>query len=426
MPPFPLSLHAYRYATAALEPLAPIALRRRACRGKENPERLSERLGTASCERPAGELIWIHGVSVGESLSVLPLIDALLAVAGRSVLVTSGTVTSAEVMAGRLPPRAFHQFAPVDTPGAVARFLEHWRPDIGLFVDSEIWPNMLMAAHERGIRLAIVNGRMSDKSFAAWRNARRTAASLLSLYDVCLVQDEETARMLKTLGAGSLQVTGSLKADAAILPADPEKLKELENLTGGRPMLLTASTHPGEEETILSAQDALRRQFPSLLTIIVPRHPARGTAIDELCAPRTSARRSRGELPQKNTEVYIADTIGELGLFYRLVPFAFMGGSFVPHGGQNPLEAARLGAAVLAGPYTDNFRLIYEAIFARQGLGRVASAAELSALAAYLLGQPDLARKLGEAATDAVRLLGGALERTRLAVEEMLQAHARA
>lgn len=403
-----------------------MALRRRACRGKENPERLPERLGIASRERPAGELVWIHGASVGESLSVLPLIDALLAVAGRSVLVTSGTVTSAEMIESRLSPRAFHQFAPIDTPVAVARFLDHWQPAVGLFVDSEIWPNMLTAAHARGIRLAIVNGRMSDKSFAAWRNARRAAASLLSLYDVCLVQDEETARRLKTLGASSLQVTGSLKADAAILPADPEKLKELEDRAGGRPVLLAASTHPGEEKTILAACDILRGQFPSLLTIVVPRHPARGIAIEELCAPRISARRSRGELPAKDTNVYIADTMGELGLFYRLVPFAFIGGSLVPHGGQNPLEAARLGAAVLAGPHTDNFRQIYETIFARQKLGRVASAAELSVLVARLLGRPQFARELGAAAADAVRHLGGALERTRLAIEGMLQTHARA
>src|SRR5271155_2793755 len=264
----PFSLRAYRYATRALEPIAPLALRRRARRGKENLERISERLGFASRARPDGTLIWIHGASVGECLSVLPLIDALLATPKRSVLMTSGTVASAAMMADRLPRGALHQFSPVDTPAAVARFLDHWRPDIGLFVDSEIWPNILIAAAKKGTRLAIVNGRMSEKSFGGWQRAKRMAASLLGLFDIALVQDNETAERLKGLGARAVEITGSLKADSPPLPADTQALDALRRAIGSRPVLLATNTHPGEDEIVLGVHDRLRGRFPSLLTII--------------------------------------------------------------------------------------------------------------------------------------------------------------
>jgi len=422
----PFSLRAYRYATSALEPIAPLALRRRARRGKENPDRISERLGFASRARPAGTLIWIHGASVGECLSVLPLIDALLAIPGRSVLMTSGTVTSAEMMAARLPSGAFHQFSPIDTPAAVARFLDHWRPDVGLFVDSEIWPNILIAAAKRGTRLAIVNGRMSEKSFGGWQRAKSMAASLLGLFDTALVQDNETAERLKGLGARAVEVTGSLKADSPPLPADTQALDALRRAVGTRPVFLATNTHPGEDEIVLGVHDRLRAKFPSLLTVIAPRHAERGSDIANLAAPHAHALRSRAQMPDAGTEIYIADTMGELGLFYRLAPFAFIGKSLGAQGGQNPLEPARLGTAVLAGPYTDNFREAYDAIFAGQGSGRVFSADELQSLAALLLSDPARARALGQAAEHAVLPLGGALERTRLAVETMLQSHARA
>ncbi|HTW35928.1 MAG TPA: glycosyltransferase N-terminal domain-containing protein [Rhizomicrobium sp.] len=421
----PFSLRAYRYATGALEPIAPLALRRRARRGKENPARISERLGFPSRTRPDGTLIWIHGASVGECLAVLPLMDALLAKPGRAVLMTSGTVASAEMMTERLPGGAFHQFSPVDTPQAVARFLDHWRPDAGLFVDSEIWPNILIAAANRGTRLAIINGRMSEKSFGGWLRAKRMAASLLGLFDIALVQDNETASRLKSLGARAVDVTGSLKADSPPLPADTYALDMLRRAIGTRPVFLATNTHPGEDEIILGVHDRLRRTFPTLLTIVAPRHAERGRDIAALAGPRTHALRSQAQVPDADTEIYIADTMGELGLLYRLAPFAFIGKSLGAQGGQNPLEPARLGVAVLAGPYTENFREAYDAIIARQGAGRVATADELEELALQLLNDPARARVLGHAAENAASQLGGALERTRLAVETMLQTHAR-
>jgi 3-deoxy-D-manno-octulosonic-acid transferase len=415
----PFGLTAYRLATMTLAPAIPFLLRQRARHGKEDEARMGEKLGHASVKRPEGALVWIHGASVGECLAALPLVDALLK-SDRNVLVTSGTVTSAQMMAERLPGRAIHQFAPLDTPAATRRFLDHWKPGMALFVDSEIWPNILRGAHARGIRLAMVNGRMSERSFIGWRRAPRVAKALLSLFDVCLAQDAASAKRLTQLGAPRVAITGSLKADAPPLPADEKKLTALRTAIADRPVLFAASTHPGEDETILPAQDILRREFPGLLTIIAPRHPARGAEIAMLCGTRPPLRRSQGQMPAHSTEVYIADTIGELGLFYRIAPFAFIGGSLIPHGGQNPLEAARLGCAVLAGPHTENFTQAYGAIFAAQGTGCVSSASEIAAMARRLIANPSEARTMGEAAAQAAAMLGGAVEKTWGAIEALL------
>jgi 3-deoxy-D-manno-octulosonic-acid transferase len=418
----PLGLAAYRLATTALAPAVPFFLRQRALRGKEDTARMRERLGYASVDRPEGPLIWIHGASVGEGVAALPLVDAFLK-SGHTVLVTTGTVTSAKLMAERLPGRAIHQYAPVDTPAAAKRFLAHWRPDAALFVESELWPNLLYRAGAQGVKLALVNGRMSERSFRGWRRAPRVAAALLSLFDICLAQDSQTANRLSLLGAPRVEVTGSLKADAPPLPADEGKLAVLKQAVGNRPILLASSTHPGEDETILPAQDRLRADFPDLLTIIAPRHPERGADIAMLCGARPVVRRSEGHVPTSDTQVYVADTIGELGLLYRLSPFAFIGGSLIPHGGQNPLEPARLGCAVLTGPHTENFTQAYNAILSAQGAGRVASAADIAAMSKRLIEHPNEAKTMGEAAAHAAAALGGAVGKTIAAVEALLNAH---
>jgi len=418
----PLGLAAYRLATTALAPAVPFFLRQRALRGKEDTLRMRERLGYASVERPEGRLIWIHGASMGESVAALPLIEAFLK-SGNNALVTSGTVTSAKLMAERLPTGAIHQYAPVDTPAAAKRFLAHWRPDAGLFVESELWPNLLYRAGGQGVKLALVNGRMSERSFRGWRRAPRVAKALLSQFDICLAQDAETANRLKLLGAPRVEITGSLKADAPPLPADETKLAALKNAIGARPVLLASSTHPGEDETILPAQDKLREDYADLLTIIAPRHPERGADIAMLCGSRPVVRRSEGHLPARDTQVYIADTIGELGLLYRLSPFTFVGGSLIRHGGQNPLEPARLGCAVLTGPYTGNFTQAYDAILAAQGAGRVSSTAEIAAMAKRLIEHPNEAKTMGEAAARAAAALGGAVVKTITAIEALLHAH---
>ncbi len=415
---------AYRLATAALAPAAPILLHRRILRGKEHMERTDERLGNSSKARPDGTLVWVHGASVGECVAALPLIDALMDTIHCNVLVTSGTVTSAKVMHDRLPPKAIHQFVPIDTPAATARFLDHWKPQVGLFVDSDIWPNLILNARERDVRLALINARMSERSFRSWRWVRSAAADLLSSFKVCLAPDEEIGARFRMLGSPDVRVIGSLKADAPVLPADTEKLDALRAAIGPRPVFLASQTHAGEEETLLPAHDALRKSFPDLLTIIVPRHPQRGGDIAMLCGTRPCKRRSAGELPDAATAVYIADTMGELGLFYRLARFCFVGGSLIRHGGQNPLEPAKLGCAVLAGPHTFNFTTAYEAVFAAQGIGPVNSTTDICSLSCKLLGNTAEAQRLGRAAAESARSLGGAVAKTVEVVVKMLDARA--
>jgi 3-deoxy-D-manno-octulosonic-acid transferase len=421
----PLGITAYRFATAALSPVAPALLDRRRRNGKEDRERASERLGISEIPRPGGELVWVHGASNGECLAALPLIETFVS-SDFNVLVTSGTVTSAMLMRERLPRGAFHQFVPIDSPAATARFLKHWRPTVGLFVDSDLWPNLILGAKAAGTRLALVNARMSQRSFESWRWAPKTAATILGAFDVCLAQDEEIAARFRRLGSGDVRVVGSLKADAPPLPFDAAMLAELEETTRDRLTLLAAQTHPGEDETILPAHDMLRSRYPQLLTIIVPRHPARGAEIAALCGTRKYRQRSKHNRVEPDTSVYIADTMGELGLFYRIVPFAFVGGTLVPMGGHNPLEAARLRCAVLAGPHTFNSASAFRAVLEAQGIGRVSSSGDIAALAARLFDEREFAKSLGDAAARGALSLGGAVEKTYSAVSTLLRNHAAA
>ncbi len=412
----------YRGATWLASPLAGGALRHRLRKGKEDKARLGERLGHAGKARPEGRLIWIHGASVGETLAALPLLDVLLT-PGRHALVTSGTVTSAQIMAERLPERATHQFIPVDTPLAVKRFLDHWKPDVGLFIDSDLWPNLLMQARQR-MPLALVNARMSAKSAGNWARVPAMARDILSSFQGVLALDPEIAGRFTALGAKQVVVSGSLKADAPPLPADNIKLAQLKEAVKGRPVFLASSTHPGEDETLLPAHDQLRRKRPDLLTIIVPRHPDRGGEIAMLCGTRKVVRRSTGLLPDAQTAIYVADTMGELGLFYRLAKIAFMGGSLITHGGQNPLEPARLECAVMAGPHTENFTAAYDAIFKAQGAGRVATSLDIASLVDTVLSDPELAQRMADGAAEGAAMLGGAVAMTAGFVEDILGKHA--
>ncbi len=422
----PIGLIAYRAATAVAAPAVPLLLRQRAAIGKEDRARSNERFGVTARARQDGPLVWVHGASVGECMAALPLIEALQESGTINVLVTSGTVASAAMMEKNLPPEAIHQFVPVDTPAATARFLAHWKPDVGLFVDSDLWPNLVLGAKAAGTRLALVNARISERSFNGWRWVPRTAETILSAFDVCLAQDETFAARFRQLGCRNVIVSGSLKADAPPLGANEKDLAALRAAIGARPVLVAAQTHAGEDETILPAHDMLRRTFPDLLTIIVPRHVERGADIAMLCATRPTRRRSLGEAITSSTAVYIADTMGELGLFYRLSPFAFVGGTLVPMGGHNPLEPAKLGCAVIAGPHIFNSASAFEAIFAAQGCGQVGSAAEIAAIAARLLASPADAKALGEAARRGAATLGGAVAKTVAAVEMLRRSHAHA
>ena len=420
----PLGLRAYRAATAAAAPVVPLFLRRRALLGKEQPTRRGERFGIAELRRPDGPLVWVHGASVGECLAALPIIEALITEKKASVLVTSGTVTSATILQSRLPAAALHQFVPVDTPQATERFIAHWRPDIGLFVDSDLWPNLIVSACSSGTKLMLVNARMSDRSFRTWLWAPKSARALLSAFDVCLAQSDEFAERFRALGCRDVRVTSSLKADAPPLSANATALAEMRAAIGDRPVFIAAQTHPGEDETILPAHDCLRAEIPELLTIIVPRHIERGADITMLCGDRPARQRSKRELPMRETSIYVADTMNELGLFYRLGGFAFVGGTLVPVGGHNPLEPARLHRAVLAGPHITNSRTSYEAIFAAQGAGLVSSVGDIVAIARKLLTDPAEAARLGDAAAAGASRLGGAVARTINVIDDLLCIHA--
>lgn len=362
---------------------------------------------------------------MGESLAALPLIEKLLA-QGNPVLVTSGTVTSAAMMEARLPEGAIHQYVPLDTPRAVSRFLDHWRPAAGLFVESDLWPTLLLEAKARGVKLALINARISERSAARWQWVPKTARTLLGAFDVILAQDEEFAARFRALGAPEVMVAGSLKADAPALGCDPAELQAMKNAIGARPVLLAAQTHPGEDETILPAHDILRTDFPELLTIIVPRHVERGAEIAMLCGSRPAARRAKGDRITSGTAIYIADTMKELGLFYRLAPFCFLGGTLVPMGGHNPLEPALLHCAVLAGLSRANSATAFAAILNAQGFGSVQSAGDIAREAKRLLSNPESAGIAGRAAAKGAATLAGAVEKTIGALQNLLGQNAHA
>jgi len=386
-----LPLALYGLATRLAEPLAPGLLRRRAAAGREDPDRLGERLGRASRPRPAGPLVWLHGVSVGESLSLLALVEGLRARRpDLALLVTSGTRTSADLLARRLPEGVVHQYVPVDGPRAAQRFLDHWRPDLGVFAESELWPNLLQSARRRGTRLALVSARITEGTAATWRRAPASARSLLGLFDLILPQDRASAARLADLGAACGREL-NLKRAGAPLPFDPAELERLRGLAGGRPVILAASTHPGEEALVAGAAQGL-----GALLILAPRHPERGV---EIAAALRAPRRALGQSPGPHDPIWIADTLGEMGLLFRLADLVVMGGSFPSGiGGHNPLEPARLGVPVLTGPDITNSADVYGEMLDEACALIACDGADLRRKLAGLLGQPALRRRMSEAA----------------------------
>ena len=417
----PLTLRGYRRLAAAATPLTSILLAKRLKRGKEHPARIGERRGEASVARPPGPLIWTHGASVGEMLSLTALIEHLRA-KGFGVLMTSGTVTSARLAERRLPPGVIHQFVPIDSPKFIERFLRHWRPNLALFSESDLWPNLIIESAGRGIPLILVNARLSEQSFNRWRYAPGTIAALLRRFDLCLAQSDLDGERYAHLGALRVDVTGNLKLDVPAPPVDTQKFAAMQSAVVGRPVIAAASTHPGEEVLLVEAHLRLCNSFPGLISIVVPRHPERGAGIADVArlAGLSAALRSSGELPGRGTELYVADTMGELGLLYRLAPIVFIGGSLVRHGGQNPIEAAKLGAAILHGPHVWNFAEIYSALDEARGAERVDDVGKLTVRFGAWLTDAGERRRASDAALHTVELLGGALERTLGALEPYL------
>ncbi len=420
-----MTLAFYRLLGTLGLPLIRAYLTWRRVQGKEDADRFGERLGVPGRRRPDGTLIWVHAASVGESLSLLPLVERLGAARpGINILLTTGTVTSAALMAERLPAGAIHQYVPVDRRTYVRRFLDHWRPDLVLWAESEFWPNLVTEPAARGVPMVLVQGRVSAGSFRGWRRAPGLIRGLLSGFRLCLGQSEGDAERLRRLGAPVARCVGNLKYAAPPLPADADALTALRTAVDGRPLWLAASTHAGEEDMAGRVHDRLAGDHPGLLTIVVPRHPTRGGGIARAlsAAGLSVARRGGGALPTAETQVYVADTLGELGLFYRLTEIAFVGKSLISQGGQNPLEAARLDCALLFGPQMMNFADIARRLTAAGGALEVADEGGLAEAVTALLADAPRRRAMARAGQSVATAEAGSLDAVQAELMPFLEA----
>ncbi len=386
-------IKAYNTLISALYPLAirPY-IEKRKKNGKEDVGRFNERIGKPLLPRPEGKLVWLHGASVGESVSMLPLIQKILDTCPEAhVMVTTGTVTSAEVMKKRLPSRAFHQFIPIDKPEFTSRFLKYWHPDVALWFESEFWPAILSGLKAQNIPLILVNGRISDRTFKRWKIFSFICKELLSCFTLCLGQSDEDARRLKLLGAPEALCLGNIKYAGLPLPIDEKAKQDIQLLVKGRPLWLASSTHNDEELKIAEVHRRLKQKVPGLLTIIAPRHPQRGEEIrrDIEKSGLTTALRSQKQKPTPETDIYIADTIGEMGLWYDIADIVFVGGSLIPHGGQNFMEPARMCDAVIVGPYMHNFTDAMNRALQADAVIRIQTPEELEKNVLKLLTDPE-------------------------------------
>ncbi len=423
VPKLRLSYSLYSMTTRLLSPLASYWLARRLARGKEDHSRMGEKLGRINLPRPPGKLVWMHATSVGEATSCLGLIDRLLgARADLNIVVTTTTVTAAEIMAARLPKRAFHQYAPLDLPGPVHRFLDYWRPDMAVFVESEIWPNSIVELHKRQIPMALVNGRLSARSFKRWRKLPGLIRALLARFDHISAQSFKDEQRIAALGVHHTTCYGNMKVDIAPLPVPQKLVRELQAQIGKRTFWLAASTHRGEEEIILECHKILLGRFPDLLTIIVPRHRERAGEISALIAAQklSVTLRSSGNSIGQDTQIYLADTLGELPLFYHLSPVSFIGGSMAKIGGHNPIEAIDGTSVILHGPHLYNFKEIYQLLDRHKAAIKIADSAGLARQVEQLLTSKKQAATIVASAKAQAATLKGASEKTAQALLELL------
>lgn len=421
-----LLFHSYRALTTLITPLAYRKVAKKLATHGVAAIRQRERLGHASLPRPdlspKAPLIWFHGASVGESQAAITLIHRLSALRPQArFLLTSGTATSAEMAAKRLPACAQHQFAPLDSAAAVRRFLDHWQPTAGIFVESELWPITLAEAKSRGIPLALVNARLSKRSITSWRKKLATAQFVMGMFDLLLTQNTEVAEDLISIGALPDRVfpSGNLKAGAAALPQDSALVTQIQTELGGRPMWIASSTHKGEEEQVLAAHSRLLKSHPNLCLLLAPRHPERVDEITQLAdkAGLNWAQRSTGAGVSAETQVYLADTLGELGSWYALSPIVFLGGSLLPIGGHNPFEVASAGAAVLTGPHYSNFTETFPPMIQAGGALEISNAATLAQAVSHWLTSPQDLQSAREAAGDFLAAQSGQLD---LMVERLI------
>ena len=412
----------YRLFSRATGPFIDLILKKRLRAGKEDPARILERKGDASIDRPDGKLIWMHGASVGETSMLLPLISRLLEDDPElHIVVTSGTVTSAEIMAKRLPKRAFHQYVPIDVPSYVERFLGHWRPDLAIWAESEIWPNLILQTKATGAKMALINARLSEKSLGRWRAKAKFAKQIFGSFDLIISAESWTHHTLKRFSDHVVEQIGNLKSAAPAPEFDKTEALKLISAIGDRPVWLAASTHAEEEGHILSAHEILRQKHKDALLIWVPRHPERGAQISDLCTAEDTKRRSMDEIPESNTMIYIMDTLGEMGLALELSDIAFVGGSLdAKLMGHNPLEPARAGVPILTGPYVASFTDIYDRFFEAKAAMRVKSAKYLGKQLTSMLTRQDVAAQMAERARSVAQESDGILDFTVQKLQDLL------
>ncbi|NNC38595.1 MAG: 3-deoxy-D-manno-octulosonic acid transferase [Hyphomonadaceae bacterium] len=396
-------LKSYSAATRVLAPALPLWLKKRAAKGKEDPARLSERQGVAGVPRPAGEVVWMHAASVGESQMLMPVINRVYKqYPDVNLVITTGTVTSAEVITPQLPKTAAHQYAPADHPKAVRNFLDHWKPSLAIFAESELWPNMIMEAKARGVPMALINARMSAASIERWaKRGKKSGKALLEGFDLILAADKQTADGLSWLTGREIEAAGNLKDAAPALPVDKPELKAMKAAIGRRSIWAAASTHSGEEEHIAQAVVEIKKSRPKSLLLLAPRHPER---IDEVQAVLdkaglSSQRRSDGKIPTPETDVFIIDGMGHMGLVYSLAKISFVGGSLVDGlKGHNPLEPARLGSAVITGTHISSFADTYMGLLAFDGAKRILNPKHLAPAVLNFMKDAEARKKQADAA----------------------------
>jgi 3-deoxy-D-manno-octulosonic-acid transferase len=415
------SLNVYRAAGSIAWPFLGGFVYWRSRKGKEDPVRRSERYGLPGKVRPEGPLVWLHAASVGESTAVMPLV-ALLENLGLRVVLTTGTTSSAALARERLSPLTIHQYAPLDVRPAVRRFLKHWQPDLAIFAESELWPVTMMELGQMRVPQVLVNARLSDRSFRRWGKQPALARALFEHLTLVIAQSELDGRRFQDLGAPRISVAGNLKVDNAPPPFDAADLERLGRQIGNRPVWVAVSTHKGEERLMAKTHALVAARIPDVLTIIVPRHPDRSPEVEAELASQglNTVRRSSGAAITGTTQVYLGDTMGEMGLYLNLAKVAFLGKSLVSVGGQNPLEPAATGTAILSGQNVQNFRSSFEALLQRGGARLVKDETMLASHLVHLLTTEEKRRAMVEAAHATLAEMQGALGRTFAALDPFI------
>ncbi len=417
------ALSTYRWAGAATFPFIGGYVAWRASKGIEDKQRRHERYGRTGVPRPAGPLIWLHAAGDGETLAIVPLAARLLG-SGMSIVLTTGSMSSAEIVRERLGERVIHQYIPLDVKPAIARFLDHWKPDLAVFAESEIWPMTVLELDARRIPQVLVNGRMSDRAFARWHKRATFAEALFERFAKVVAQSETDAERYARLGARPVVISGNLKTDVLPPPVDELELRRVQNELHGRPRWSALWTREGEEEVAGEVHKLLQSRHPDVLTIIVPKQPDRADRLEGVLTGMglNVVRRSRKDKVTAKSHILIGDTPCESGLYLRMADIAFLGSSLAGGaGGENPLEAALLKIAILTGQDIAYHSELYEPLIAKGGVRLLRDREMLAGAVNFLLRNDKARRDIGVAGASAVEAMRGALDRTMRELEPFVQ-----